>query len=50
MYLDFYDISAWDGCLSLVFIWRFIYYFLNDCPLIARRLREVGRFGPWTLG
>ena len=44
--LYFYDLSAWDGCWSLVSIWSIIYKFLNVCPIsIARLLREVGRLG-----
>ena len=44
--LYFYDLSAWDGCWSLVSIWSIIYKFLNVCPIsIARLLWEVGRLG-----
>ena len=32
MYLNFYDLSACNGCWSLVSILRFIYNFFNVCP------------------
>ena len=31
--IDFYDISAWGGHWFVVYIRRFIYKFLNVCPL-----------------
>ena len=42
--IDFYDLSAWGGCWFVVYIRRFIYKFLNVCPLITRLLRLVGRW------
>ena len=29
VYQHFYDLSVWDGCWSLVYIWRLIYNFLS---------------------
>ena len=26
-----YDLSAWGGCWFVVYIWRFIYKYLNVC-------------------
>ena len=38
--LNFYNLSAWDGCWSLVSLWRFIYKLLShvspfDCTTVA---------------
>ena len=30
--LHFYDLSGWVGCWSLVYIWMFVYEFLNAFP------------------
>ena len=32
MFIDFYDLTAWDGCWFVVYIRRFIYKLLNVCP------------------
>ena len=42
--IDFYDLTAWCGCWFVVYIRRFIYKFLNVCPLITQLLRKVGRW------
>ena len=47
MYLNVYDLSAWDGCWSFVFIWRFIYKYLNACPFDC--IVIVGSEKVWTL-
>ena len=39
--IDFYDLSAWDGCWFVVCIRRFIYKFLNVCPVAGS-----GNVGP----
>ena len=44
--IDFYDLSAWDGCYFVVYIRSFIYEFLNECPLITRLWRGVWSLGP----
>ena len=44
--MDFYDLSAWDGCWFVVYIRRFIYKFYTCVLLITRLLRGMGRFGP----
>ena len=39
-------LSTWGGSRFVVYIRRFIYKFLNVCPLITRLLRGVGMLGP----
>ena len=40
--IDFYDLSAWVGCWFVVYIRRFIYRFLNACPLDYTGSGKVG--------
>ena len=44
--IDFYDLSAWNGCWFDVYIRRFIYKFLNVCPLDYTAVAGSGKFGP----
>ena len=44
--MDFYDLSAWDGCLFVVYIRKFIYKFLNVCPFDDTAVAESGKVGP----
>ena len=44
--IDFYDLSAWDGCLFVVYIRRFIYKFLNVCPFDYTAVAGSGKVGP----
>ena len=44
--IDFYDLSAWDGCWFVVYIRRFIYTFLNVCPFDYRAVEGSGKVGP----
>ena len=43
--INFYDLSAWDGCWSLVSIWRFIYEFLKVGPCCGKW--EGWALSPW---
>ena len=44
--IDFYDLSAWGGCWFVVYIRRFIYKFLNVCPLNYTAVAGSGKVGP----
>ena len=44
--IDFYDLSAWDGCWFDVYIRRFIYKFLNVCPFDYTAVAGSGKVGP----
>ena len=44
--INFYDLSAWDGCWSSVSIWRFIYRFLDVCPFDSTTVAVSGKVGP----
>ena len=44
--IDFYDLSAWGGCLFVVCIKRFIYKFLNVCPFDYTTVAGSGMVGP----
>ena len=44
--LDFYDLSAWDGCWFDVYIRRFIYKFLNVCPFDYTAVAGSGKVWP----
>ena len=44
--IDFYDLSAWGGCLFVVDIRRFIYKFLNMCPFDYTAVAGSGNVGP----
>ena len=44
--IDFYDLSAWDGCWFVVFIRRFIYKFLNVCPFDYTAVAGSGKVRP----
>ena len=44
--IDFYDISAWDGCWFVVYIRRFIYKYLNVCPFDYTAVAGRGKVGP----
>ena len=46
MCIAFYHLSAWCGCLFVVYIRIFIYKFLNVCPFDYMALEGVGRLGP----
>ena len=41
----FYDLSAWGGCWSVVYIRRFIYKFLNVCLFVVCCCGD-GKIGP----
>ena len=43
--IDFYDLSAWDGCWFVVYIRRFIYKFLNAYPF-----DKTAAAGSWKVG
>ena len=45
--LNFYDLFVWDGCWSLVSIWRLIYIFLNVCTFDCTNVAGSGKV--WTL-
>ena len=44
--IDFYDLSAWNGCWFVVYIRRFIYKFLNACPFDYTAVVANGKVGP----
>ena len=44
--IDFYDLSAWDGCWFVVYIRRFIYKFLNVCPFDYTAVAGSWKIGP----
>ena len=44
--IDFYNFSAWGGCLFVVYIRRFIYKFLNVCPFDYTAVAGSGKVGP----
>ena len=44
--IDFYDLSAWSGCWFVVYIRRFIYKFLNECPFDYTAVAGSGKVGP----
>ena len=44
--IDFYDLSAWGGCLFVVYIRRFIYKFSNVCPFDYTAVAGSGKVGP----
>ena len=44
--IDFYDLSAWDGCLFVVYIMKFVYKFLNVCPFDYMAVAVSGKVGP----
>ena len=48
MYLNFYDLSALDGCWSLVSIWRFFYNFFNVRLFDCRAIAGSGKVGPFN--
>ena len=44
--IDFYDLSAWDGCWCVVYIRRFIHKFLNVCPFDYTAVTGSGKVWP----
>ena len=44
--VSIYDLSAWGGCLFVVYIRRFIYKFLNVCPFDYTAVAGSGKVGP----
>ena len=44
-HFDFYDLSAWGSCWSVVYIRRFIYTFLNVCPFDYTAAAGNGKVG-----
>ena len=45
----FYDLSAWDGCWSLVSLWKVIYNFvLNVCPFDCKTVAGSGKAVYWN--
>ena len=46
MFIDFYDLSTWNGCWFVVYIRRFIYKFLNVCPFDYTAVVGSGKVGP----
>ena len=46
MCIDFYDLSTWGGCWFVVYIRRFIYKSLNECPFDYTVVAGSGKFGP----
>ena len=44
--IDFYNLSAWGGCLFVVYIRMFIYTFLNVCPFDFTAVAGSGKVGP----
>ena len=44
--INFYDLSAWDGCWFIVFLRRFIYKFLNVCPFDYTAVAGSWKVGP----
>ena len=44
--IDFYDLSAWGGCLFVVYIRRFIYKFLNVCHFDYTAVAGSGKGWP----
>ena len=44
--IDFYDLSAWGGCLFDVYIRRFIYKCLNICLFDCTAVAGSGKVGP----
>ena len=44
--IDFYDLSAWDGCWFVVYIRKFIYKLLNLCPFDYTAVAGSGKVGP----
>ena len=47
--LNFYQLAAWDGCWSLISIWRFIYKCLKVCPFDCIAVAGSGNIGPLIL-
>ena len=46
MCINFYDLSAWGGCLFVVYIRRFIYKILNVYPFDYTAVAGSGKVGP----
>ena len=46
MCIDLYALSAWCDCLFVVYIWRFIYTFLNVCPFDYTAVAGSRKVGP----
>ena len=44
--IDFYDLSAWVGCLFIVYIRKFIYKFLNVFHFNYTAVAGSGKVGP----
>ena len=47
--LNIHDLSARDGCWSLVSIWRFLYEYINVCPFDCKAVSGSGKVRPLNL-